>query len=163
VFDAIVSNKTFWNATAQPTQQLKFCNTHVNRTTPFVRNFQIDGVFHRAALIPIWIPSSPNPSARAISVLVPFTAGGAYRRQKGTVFFLEGHCRAMGSCYLRKTRRRAALGEAYLFLRDRIAVSARGGCRAGDERRWGVVQPVGHLTVNEDGEGSNPSAPANFL
>ena len=27
--------------------------------------------------------------------------------------------------------------------------------------RWGVVQPVGHLTVNEDGEGSNPSAPAN--
>ena len=29
--------------------------------------------------------------------------------------------------------------------------------------RWGVVQPVGHLTVNEDGEGSNPSAPANSL
>ena len=28
--------------------------------------------------------------------------------------------------------------------------------------RWGVVQPVGHLTVNEDGEGSNPSAPANL-
>ena len=27
--------------------------------------------------------------------------------------------------------------------------------------RWGVVQLVGHLTVNEDGEGSNPSAPAN--
>ena len=26
---------------------------------------------------------------------------------------------------------------------------------------WGVVQSVGHLTVNEDGEGSNPSAPAN--
>src|ERR1700731_3209579 len=29
--------------------------------------------------------------------------------------------------------------------------------------RWGVVQPVGHHTVNVDGEGSNPSAPANFL
>jgi len=29
--------------------------------------------------------------------------------------------------------------------------------------RWGVVQLVGHLTVNEDGEGSNPSAPANFF
>ena len=28
--------------------------------------------------------------------------------------------------------------------------------------RWGVVQPVGHHTVNVDGEGSNPSAPANF-
>ncbi len=30
------------------------------------------------------------------------------------------------------------------------------------QTRWGVVQLVGHLTVNEDGEGSNPSAPANF-
>src|SRR5690348_6362641 len=29
------------------------------------------------------------------------------------------------------------------------------------QTRWGVVQLVGHLTVNEDGEGSNPSAPAN--
>src|ERR1700719_2186291 len=31
------------------------------------------------------------------------------------------------------------------------------------KKKWGVVQLVGHLTVNEDGEGSNPSAPANFL
>jgi hypothetical protein len=30
------------------------------------------------------------------------------------------------------------------------------------KKKWGVVQLVGHLTVNEDGEGSNPSAPANF-
>src|ERR1700681_2987200 len=30
------------------------------------------------------------------------------------------------------------------------------------QARWGVVQPVGHHTVNVDGEGSNPSAPANF-
>jgi hypothetical protein len=28
------------------------------------------------------------------------------------------------------------------------------------KKKWGVVQLVGHLTVNEDGEGSNPSAPA---
>jgi hypothetical protein len=28
---------------------------------------------------------------------------------------------------------------------------------------WGVVQLVGHLTVNEDGVGSSPTAPANFL
>jgi hypothetical protein len=32
----------------------------------------------------------------------------------------------------------------------------------GTAASWGVVQLVGHLTVNEDGEGSNPSAPANF-
>jgi hypothetical protein len=42
----------------------------------------------------------------------------------------------------------------------------RGGYPASVLRRslsrcWGVVQLVGHLTVNEDGEGSNPSAPAN--
>src|SRR5262249_13524962 len=30
-------------------------------------------------------------------------------------------------------------------------------------RCWGVVQLVGHHTVNVDGEGSNPSAPATFL
>jgi hypothetical protein len=30
------------------------------------------------------------------------------------------------------------------------------------KKNWGVVQLVGHLTVNEDGEGSNPSAPAKF-
>src|SRR5579859_614910 len=28
---------------------------------------------------------------------------------------------------------------------------------------WGVVQSVGHLTVNEDGGGSNPPAPANSM
>ena len=42
------------------------------------------------------------------------------------------------------------VGPALRILRKRAAA------------RWGVVQPVGHLTVNEDGEGSNPSAPANF-
>ena len=46
------------------------------------------------------------------------------------------------------------------LLRRSAAVPAFPG--AATERRWGVVQPVGHLTVNEDGEGSNPSAPANF-
>ena len=30
-------------------------------------------------------------------------------------------------------------------------------------RRWGVVQSVGHLTVNEDGVGSSPTAPANLF
>jgi hypothetical protein len=35
------------------------------------------------------------------------------------------------------------------------------GMLGGINGRWGVVQLVGHLTVNEDGEGSNPSAPAN--
>jgi hypothetical protein len=33
----------------------------------------------------------------------------------------------------------------------------------GRNSSWGVVQPVGHHTVNVDGEGSNPSAPAKIL
>jgi hypothetical protein len=45
----------------------------------------------------------------------------------------------------------------------RRKANGSGSSRTADKRRWGVVQPVGHLTVNEDGEGSNPSAPANFL
>jgi hypothetical protein len=45
----------------------------------------------------------------------------------------------------------------------RRKANGSGSSRTADKRRWGVVQPVGHLTVNEDGEGSNPSAPANSL
>jgi hypothetical protein len=49
--------------------------------------------------------------------------------------------------------------------------SGSGGFRVNyrDSRRhrsnpcWGVVQSVGHLTVNEDGVGSSPTAPANSL
>ena len=56
-------------------------------------------------------------------------------------------------------KRRAILAESF-------AASAAERCGLGPvpgrhQRRWGVVQPIGHLTVNEDGEGSNPSAPAN--
>ena len=36
------------------------------------------------------------------------------------------------------------------------------GLAGAGNARWGVFQLVGHLTVNEDGEGSNPSAPAKF-
>ena len=41
----------------------------------------------------------------------------------------------------------------------RLRLSPEQPCKT----RWGVVQLVGHLTVNEDGEGSNPSAPANLI
>src|SRR6202161_4503734 len=33
------------------------------------------------------------------------------------------------------------------------------GLRCSLRHRWGVVQSVGHLTVNEDGVGSSPTAP----
>jgi hypothetical protein len=50
-----------------------------------------------------------------------------------------------------------------LFLRRSLPGSVRPERFGARNPRWGVVQLVGHLTVNEDGEGSNPSAPANFL
>jgi hypothetical protein len=54
---------------------------------------------------------------------------------------------------------------AYVFRRIRFgkACLLRFHREQSPNPRWGVVQPVGHLTVNEDGEGSNPSAPANSL
>jgi hypothetical protein len=67
-------------------------------------------------------------------------------------------CCAGRSCYLKSILRRTPASE--------LACLTRAGlfARIAEHRshRWGVVQPVGHLTVNEDGEGSNPSAPANF-
>ena len=56
-------------------------------------------------------------------------------------------------------RRRAILDESFAaFLRRSLPY--RRIRPPGGRARWGVVQLVGHLTVNEDGEGSNPSAPA---
>ena len=55
-----------------------------------------------------------NRSERAISGPAAFTASDAFRHQKDAIFFREGHCRVRGSCYLRKTLRRAARGGAYL-------------------------------------------------
>jgi hypothetical protein len=56
-----------------------------------------------------------------------------------------------GPCYYLLAQRQFFSGVARLLLRSSF------------QCRWGVVQLVGHLTVNEDGEGSNPSAPAKFL
>src|SRR5271167_942758 len=55
---------------------------------------------------------------------------------------------------------RVILGAFFGGLFDETRASASPGNTC--KHRWGVVQLVGHLTVNEDGEGSNPSAPANF-
>ena len=75
--------------------------------------------------------------------------------------------------YLRETRGSAAVGPhcASCYSRQilRLCFSAKSALfrvyfsKNASAARWGVVQPVGHLTVNEDGEGSNPSAPAKLL
>src|SRR5215469_3430522 len=52
---------------------------------------------------------------------------------------------------------------ARIFLRPSPPNSSASLQSWGIATRWGVVQSVGHLTVNEDGGGSNPPAPANFF
>src|SRR5260221_13368463 len=59
-------------------------------------------------------------------------------------------------------RRRAILDKSFAAFLRRSLPYRRSIRPPGGRARWGVVQLVGHLTVNEDGEGSNPSAPAKF-
>jgi hypothetical protein len=73
-----------------------------------------------------------------------------------TTFLAGGIRQGQGRGILECTLRHAYCGGVYSLPRG----SRQPGSAA---RRWGVVQLVGHLTVNEDGEGSNPSAPANSL
>ncbi len=82
-----------------------------------------------------------NCTSVKLSVLLPTSF--SYRRSEGALAW-----------YLRSTLGRSFCGGAYLL-------SAGPGPTEASDTRWGVVQLVGHLTVNEDGEGSNPSAPAN--
>ena len=68
------------------------------------------------------------------------------RGASGYTIFSQVASRRTQPCYLRNT----------LAVDTHAAGAYFVGC-------WGVVQPVGHLTVNEDGGGSNPPAPANSL
>ena len=54
----------------------------------------------------------------------------------------------------------AALPQAARFVRYKNASQDFSRSRLQLEHGWGVVQLVGHLTVNEDGVGSSPTAPA---
>src|SRR5579859_527563 len=67
-----------------------------------------------------------------------------------------------------RTRRMQFFGKRSHGRRSRailegFSVTARACGGAYPVNCWGVVQSVGHLTVNEDGGGSNPPAPANLL
>src|ERR1700722_6704154 len=77
-------------------------------------------------------------------------------------FFAPGDCCAVRACYLIEDPLSSRMRRSLLALHAGKG-SLPGGLQSGLPGRWGVVQPVGHLTVNEDGEGSNPSAPANFF
>src|SRR5882757_2419945 len=79
--------------------------------------------------------------------------------------FMEGQSRTYANFLFSSfplIRRRAILDKSFAAFLRRSLPYRRSIRPPGGRARWGVVQLVGHLTVNEDGEGSNPSAPANF-
>src|ERR1700719_3000910 len=84
---------------------------------------------------------SPNLSMHIVEIRIYFFASAWVAEVRPGYAILEKHSAA-----------RDAAEPTYF---PRTGVDRR-------QARWGVVQPVGHHTVNVDGEGSNPSAPANF-
>src|SRR5216684_4986051 len=106
----------------------------------------------------------PDQIARHFVVFRPFSFGWTSFLMSRCTRALNGQINSCGrgawemrgAWYLRRTPRRSILQRSHPLSGNPDAVGV-------DKRRWGVVQPVGHLTVNEDGGGSNPPAPANFL
>jgi hypothetical protein len=83
----------------------------------------------------------------------PVSSSQMTRASAETQFFSRRVAESgVGRAILEKPSVAPECGGAYLVCRLQV----------GRKCRWGVVQPVGHHTVNVDGEGSNPSAPANF-
>jgi hypothetical protein len=105
--------------------------------------------------------NGPNPGHRTVLLHDLFPSRQLrMRRTNGVIFF--------PSLAFVRHFARVILGEPFVAsLAAKSIRFARPGVSftlgaSGARSRWGVVQPVGHLTVNEDGEGSNPSAPASF-
>ena len=150
VLDALVSNKTFGNATSAPT---------ANFLTRSKTSNKIEGSLVSTGTTNELRANRSQCARTSLSILTyPLSRSLMLeRREKLKHFFnafLTGHWPRAGSWYLRGILRRSFCGEAYSIPR---APAGRDPWHA-----WGVVQLVGHLTVNEDGEGSNPSAPAKF-
>src|SRR5580704_8243774 len=82
-----------------------------------------------------WSGALPSPTRMRLAVLT-------------THFILHRICGTLGPCYLRSTLRRTPRGEVYPPSRGRRWVLAS-ACRGAACGCWGVVQSVGHLTVNE--------------
>ena len=149
LIDRIVSNNFCGNATTQA----KF------RETMFTKSLVLNVLFRS---------NLPYESAHCMET---------QRRQRRTSFhFANRRCRddccascAINICYVCCSLIQFLLITGSMLFFEGVAASAAAkftysGPPGPDATlRWGVVQLVGHLTVNEDGEGSNPSAPAKFF
>src|SRR5260370_42391874 len=161
VLDAIVSNKTFGNATFAPACfQTIFCNFLCRFRGPF-KTFEQDSHLlvstgtankvkaDRSSFAHTCFSSCTQPPSRSLML---------EQIDKFKHFFHYIWPRPLpraGSWYLRRTLRRSFAAEPTY-----LDATPAGGA---DEHRWGVVQLVGHPTVNEDREGSDPSAPRKLL
>jgi hypothetical protein len=152
-----VSNKTFWNATAQPSFRYFFARSSQLVYSKFMN---LPSISTGAGAK---FDSKSNRWTQIPSFRSGFLPPGFVMQLSDlrTHFLTRGICRTLGSCYLRGNLRRIARGGVYPLRAVRVIF--RSGRRSGTRTSWGVVQSVGHLTVNEDGEGSNPSAPAKIF
>ena len=148
--DLIVSNKIFGNATSKPV-----LSRASNRRNVFeeLKLFEKFTTYARAS---DWNrpPSIGNISVRLSLIEPTYSCGFAsfvscvlYALVTAIALLLISFCVLFCLCLLSRPPRRSLLFRCF---------------PKQSQSRWGVVQPVGHLTVNEDGEGSNPSAPANI-
>ena len=121
----------------------------MNRIKRFVRKFQIDKLSSRSPPFPFEIGALPRDCSMHLNT------------RNAQDFFLPSHCPTVVPCYLRRDTSSRRMWRSLLHKRPLQFILGAG--QRGRGSRWGVVQLVGHLTVNEDGEGSNPSAPAKFF
>ncbi len=162
VLDAIVSNKTFWIATSASGCSQTLSGNFLYRTCgtfksfkQFLRLLVSTGMMNE-------VKANRSLSVRTSLLLMHQSTVRSLMQERIEKFkhfftniFDEGICQGQGRGILEIPSAALIASEPTLF---RVAPASRGSAA----RRWGVVQLVGHLTVNEDGEGSNPSAPAKF-
>jgi hypothetical protein len=151
VCDALVSNKTFWNATTHQKLIRVSYSTQRSTVAAFLNVSKRSRRFANLSRI-------ATDSVAVLTSCMPQTDPQTRARRlfdARTLFFATFFfsMRFQRPCYLYWTLCRSLCGGAYLGRAAKIGL----------RRCWGVVQLVGHLTVNEAGEGSNPSAPAIFL
>ena len=158
MLDAIVSNKTFRNATSVPNCLLLIANFRARNSVLSFKFLKANGCSLQGNIF----DSQGSPAELRI-FCDAFRMRIGYTPNTGPSF-----CFARYKLYLDALAGRAPVvswkDTSALFLRRSLPKIGASPDKSGAKKaRWGVVQLVGHLTVNEDGEGSNPSAPANLF
>ena len=149
-FDRLVSSKTFSNARFQHDVTKKF---FISRASNSTFQQKVTNWFHGSTAR--YKQASRKDLSRSLksSCSIVFRRGARlWLSIVAPIFSREARAPRRIRGILRLSLARFSRGRAHPLALPESGIAAR----------WGVVQPVGHLTVNEDGGGSNPPAPANF-